>query len=127
MIFDPSTRKMAANILALILTFFHPAYYNVFPQDKGVMLSLPIVFFLYFTKHSVVMLSKIRKMRYLRWSMTLACVIMAFIPHLLPLAISLAFVVEFSYLFPKEGMENFYKNHAGEKDVDKKFIDAYFN
>ena len=126
MIYDPSTRKMAANALAMILIFFHPAYYAVFPQDRGIMLSLPIVFFLFFTKLSVKTLMTIRRNRYLRWSMTLACLIMPFIPHLLPMAISMAFALEFSYFYPADGMEKFYEEHTGEDDVDKKFIETYF-
>jgi hypothetical protein len=117
---------MAANILAMILIFFHPAYYAVFPQDRGIMLSLPIVFFLFFTKLSVKALMTIRRNRYLRWSMTLACLIMPFIPHLLPMAISMAFALEFSYFYPADGMEKYYEEHAGEEDVDKKFIETYF-
>lgn len=126
MIYDHSTRKMAVNLLAMILIFFHPAYFAVFPQDRGVWLSIPIIFFLYATKFSVKMLLKIRNQRYIRWSMTLACIILPFIPHLLPLAISMAFILEFSYFYPAEGMEKFYNEHAGEDDVDRKFIDAYF-
>ena len=48
------------------------------------------------------------------------------IPHLLSLAITLAFILEFSYFYPSDGMEKFYDDHANEADVDKKFIDAYF-
>ena len=58
--------------------------------------------------------------------MTLACLIMPFIPHLLPMAISMAFVLEFSYFYPADGMEKFYEEHAEEDDVDKKFIETYF-
>ena len=72
------------------------------------------------------MLMQIRRKRYLRWGLTLACLIMPFIPHLLSLAISLAFILEFSYFYPTEGMEDFYEEHAGDEDVDKKFIDTYF-
>ena len=126
MIYDISTREMAAIILAMILTFFHPAYFAVFPQDRGIMLSLPSVFLMFCPKLNVKMLMQIRRKRYLRWGLTLACLIMPFIPHLLSLAISLAFILEFSYFYPTEGMEDLYEEHAGDEDVDKKFIDTYF-
>ncbi|MBQ2168724.1 MAG: hypothetical protein II449_05695 [Prevotella sp.] len=68
----------------------------------------------------------IRNRRYLRWSITLVCLIMPFIPHLLSLAIILAFMLESSYFYPSNDMERFYEEHADEADVNEKFIDTYF-
>ena len=68
----------------------------------------------------------IRRKHYLRCCIKLVCLIIPFIPHLLSLAITLAFILEFSYFYPSDGMEKFYDDHANEADVDKKFIDAYF-
>ena len=126
MITVPGAIRVPANILFVLLSFFIPIYYTVFPKDWGIYLPILIVVFLGFTKISIKTLLTIRRNRHLRWSMTLACLILPFIPHLLSLSMSLAFILEFSYFYPSDDMERYYDEHADEADVDKKFIDTYF-
>ena len=126
MITVPGAIRVPANILFVLLSFFIPIYYAVFPKDWGITPSIFIVVFLWFTKISIKTLLTIRRNRHLRWSMTLACLILPFIPHLLSLSMSLAFILEFSYFYPSDDMERYYDEHADEADVDKKFIDTYF-
>ena len=122
----PDAKRVPANILFVLLSFFIPIYYAVFPKDWGITPSIFIVVFLWFTKISIKALRTIRRNRHLRWSMTLACLIFPFIPHLLSLSITLAFLLEFSYFYPSDDMERYYDEHADEADVDKKFIETYF-
>lgn len=122
----PGAKRVPANILFVLLSFFIPIYYAVFPKDWGITPSIFIVVFLWFTKISIKALRTIRRNRHLRWSMTLACLIFPFIPHLLSLSITLAFLLEFSYFYPSDDMERYYDEHADEADVDKKFIETYF-
>ena len=126
MITVPGAIRVPANILFVLLSFFIPIYYTVFPKDWGIYLPILIVVFLGFTKISIKTLLTIRRNRHLRWSMTLACLILPFIPHLLSLSMSLAFILEFSYFYPSDDMERYYDEHADEADVDKKFIETYF-
>ena len=122
----PNARRVPANILFILLCFFLTIYYAVFPKDWGITPSIFIVVFLAFTSKSIKLLYSIRRNRHLRWSITLACLIMPFIPHLLSLAITLAFILESSYFYPSVDMERFYEEHAEEADVNEKFIDTYF-
>mgnify|MGYP000843673822 CR=1 FL=1 len=122
----PDAKKVPANILFVLLSFFIPIYYAVFPKDWGITPSIFIVVFLWFTKISVKALRTIRRNHRLLWSITLACLIMPFIPHLLSLAMTLAFMLESSYFYPTDDMEKYYDEHADEADVDKKFIETYF-
>ena len=122
----PNARRVPANILFILLCFFLTIYYAVFPKDWGITPSIFIVVFLAFTSKSIKLLYSIRRNRHLRWSITLACLIMPFIPHLLSLAITLAFILESSYFYPSDDMERFYEEHADEADVNEKFIDTYF-
>lgn len=126
MITDPKSKRVPANILVVLLVFYLTTHYAVYPRDWGIIPSFFIIIFLSFTKNSIKALLTIRRKHNLRWCTTLACLIMPFIPYLLSVAITLAFILEFSYFYPSEGMEKFYEEHAGETDVDKKFIDAYF-
>lgn len=126
MITVPGAKRVPANILFVLLSFFIPIYYAVIPKDWGITPSIFIVVFLWFTKISIKALRTIRRNRHLRWSMTLACLILPFIPHLLSLTITLAFMLEFSYFYPSDDMERYYDEHADEADVDKKFIETYF-
>ena len=96
------------------------------PKDWGITPSIFVVIYLGFIKNSLKILLAIRNRRYLRWSITLVCLIMPFIPHLLSLAIILAFMLESSYFYPSNDMERFYEEHADEADVNEKFIDTYF-
>ena len=81
----PNARRVPANILFILLCFFLTIYYAVFPKDWGITPSIFIVVFLAFTSKSIKLLYSIRRNRHLRWSITLACLIMPFIPHLLSL------------------------------------------
>lgn len=122
----PNARRVPANILFILLCFFLTIYYAVFPKDWGITPSIFVVIYLGFIKNSLKILLAIRNRRYLRWSITLVCLIMPFIPHLLSLAIILAFMLESSYFYPSDDMERFYEEHADETDVNEKFIDTYF-
>ncbi len=122
----PGAKRVPANILFVLLSFFIPIYYAVFPKELGIYPSLIIVISLGFPKFCIKVLRTIRRNHHLRWSMTLACLIMPFIPHLLSLAMTLAFMLESSYFYPSDDMQRYYDEHADEADVDKKFIETYF-
>lgn len=126
MITDPESKRVPANILVVLLVFYITIHYAVYPKDWGIIPPIAIIIFLSFTKNCIKTLLTIRRKHYLRWCITFVCLIIPFIPHLLSLAITLAFILEFSYFYPSDGMEKFYDDHANEADVDKKFIDAYF-
>ena len=126
MAFDPSTRKMAANLLAMTIILLHLVYHIVFPSDWGLAISFPIMFYLFSTQRSMNLLKSIRHSRNLRWVVVIACLVMPFLPHMLSVAMTLAFVLEVSYFYPSDCLTNFYEEHAGEQDVDRKFVDAYF-
>lgn len=126
MAYDQNTRKMAANLMTMILILFHLAYYAVFPSDKGIMISTLLLFVLFSTKRCVCLLTGIRQGRKLRWVLAILCLGLPFVPHMLSTAISLAFVLETSFFFPAEGLTDFYENNVKEQDVDKKFVEAYF-
>jgi hypothetical protein len=127
MAYDRNAQKLAANILALYVTFFHVTYFAVFPHDIGIMFSTLLVFFLLSNKRSVKLLLAIRRSKYLFIFIALSCVLMLLLPHTLSTSISLAAILECACYFPADGLERFYENHIGDKDVDHKFVDAFFN
>ena len=127
MAYDKNGLKMASNMLALVVIFFHLTYFSLFPDDIGIAVSTVMVFFLLSTKHSVRLTLSIRRNKYLFRILALMCVLMLLLPHTLSIAYSLAAILECACFFPAEGLENFYEQHVGEEDVDNRFVDAYFS
>lgn len=127
MAYDKNGLKMASNMLALVVIFFHLTYFSLFPDDIGIAVSTVMVFFLLSTKHSVRLTLSIRRNKYLFRILALMCVLMLLLPHTLSIAYSLAAILECACFFPAEGLENFYEEHVGEEDVDNRFVDAYFS
>ncbi len=126
MAYNTNGRKMAANILTLVIIFLHMTYYAAYPADMGIMLSTISVFVLLSTKRGVRLLQWLRNHRnFLLIGMAL-CMPICVVPGLFPSALSIAFNMEAACFFPADGLENFYEEHVGKADVDKQFVDAYF-
>jgi len=123
---DGNARKMAVNILALIVIFFHLVYYAAFPSEIGIMFSTPLIFYLLSTKRTVRLLLGIRDRRWLQVLMGILCLALPFLPHMLSCAISIAFVLVFAFFFPSKEAADFYKTHQNEEDIDQKFVETYF-
>jgi len=123
---DRNARMMAVNILALLVIFFHLVYYAASPSEIGVLFSTPVIFFLLLTKRTVKMLLAIRERRWLQVMLSILCIALPLLPHMLPCAITIAFVLLFAFFFPSKQAADFYKTHYNDKDVDGKFVEAYF-
>ena len=125
--FDNNSLKMTANLLALVVIFFHLSYYAVFPNDMGIMLSTLFMFFLLSTKNSVRLLLSIRRNKYSYMALALITILILFIPHTLPTAYTFAAILECASFFPATGLEDLYQNNFDEEDLDRKFVNAYFS
>ena len=118
---------MAANLLALVIIFFHLTYFSVFPNDIGFMLSTLIMLLLLRTNYSIRLQLAIRRDKHLYITLALVTIVILFIPHTLSIAYTLGAILECASIFPATGLENFYQIHFEVKDLDRKFTDAYFS
>ena len=124
--FDNNALKMAANLLALVIIFFHLTYFSIFPNDIGFLLSTVIMFLMLWTNYSIRLQLAIRREKHLYITLALVTIIILFIPHTLSIAYTLGAILECASIFPATGLEDFYQIHFEEEDLDRKFTDAYF-
>jgi predicted membrane protein len=87
-------------LLCLLLIMLHLVYYTLFPSDKGIMLSTLYVFFSLASRKNMMLLQFIRTSRPAIIALAVAAVVLAFVPHMLSVAITLALILETAYCFP---------------------------
>jgi len=122
-----NARKLVVNIVALIVILFHLVFYAVFPSDYGIMFSTILVFVLLSTKRCEKLLQTVRNNLRFQAAIFILILVSAFTPHLLSLAITMAFMLEASYIFPGKHIKKFIlDHHEDEPDYEEKFLDAYF-
>ena len=128
LVHDNTTRKLTANILSITVMFFHFIYLSVFSSDIGLFLSSAFVIMLFSTKKTLQIIMTLRYSKHLQLVIAGITLICSFVPHLMSLAVSLAYVLDIALLFPAKGIEDFYEAHINERiaDNDKRFVEAYF-
>ena len=92
-------------LLELAMLLFNYSFGTAFAQDWGVMLGVfPIVFF-FLPKRTIPFLRRLRANRKMMVALFTATLVVAFIPHLLPLAVMAAFVIIAACFFPSPTVE----------------------
>jgi hypothetical protein len=102
MAYSDKCRQFAATVMCLTLLLFHIVYFAVFPTNQGIILSSLIAFSSLATKHSARLLQFIRQSKQCTVALAVATIVFAFIPGMLSLGISLAFILEFACSYPSK-------------------------
>lgn len=102
MAYSENFRLFTARMLCLALILFHLVYYAVFPLEKGIMLSLIYVLFSLAYKKNMILLKTIRQSHMIVMVLAFTAIVVSFIPHLLSLAVTLAFILEAACCFPSK-------------------------
>ena len=92
--------RFMAYVLALLVIFFHLAYFAAFPANKGIMISTLFVFFLLSTRRTVHLMRLVNRTRQAVVLLAVASVGWAFLPSLFPCAVSLAFLLQIACILP---------------------------
>ena len=122
MAYSENFRLFTARLLCLALILFHLVYYALFPLEKGIMLSSIHVFFSLASKKNMILLQTIRKSRMIVMVLAFTTIVLLFIPHLLSVAITLAFILEAACCFPskvKHRKGKTQKAHAEPTDTEQ--------
>lgn len=121
--YSENFRLFAARLLCLVIILFHLVYYALFPLDKGIMLSSIYVFFSLASKKNMILLQAVRKSRIALMALAVITIAISFVPHMLSVAVTLAFILEAAYCFPsklKQRKEKTQKSHIGNGDTEEK-------
>ncbi len=110
MAFSGKCRRFVAMLMCLALLLFHIAYFAVFPTHQGVIISSLIAFASLATKYSVRVLEIIRRSGKLAIALAVLAIALAFVPEMLSVSISLAFILEFACCFPSKQKARHIKN-----------------
>ena len=102
MAYSENFRLFTARLLCLVLILFHLVYYALFPLEKGIMLSSIYVFFSLASKKNMILLQAIRRSSIAMIAFAVVSIIVSFVPHLLSVAVTLAFILEAAYCFPSK-------------------------
>ena len=102
MAYSENFRLFTARLLCLALILFHLVYYALFPLEKGIMLSSIYVFFSLASKKNIILLQAIRQSRIVVMALAVTVIVVSFIPHLLSVAVTLAFILEAACCFPSK-------------------------
>ena len=102
MTYSLNFRLFTAQLLCLALILFHLVYYALFPLDKGIMLSSIYVFFSLASKKNMILLQTIRQSHMIVAVFAFTAIVVSFIPHLLSMAVTLAFILEVACYFPSK-------------------------
>lgn len=102
MAYSENFRLFTARLLCLALILFHLVYYALFPLEKGIMLSSIYVFFSLASKKNMMLLHTIRQSHMIVMVLAFTAIVVSFIPHLLSVAVTLAFILEAACCFPSK-------------------------
>ena len=102
MAYSENFRLFTARLLCLVLILFHLVYYALFPLEKGIMLSSIYVFFSLASKKNMILLQTIRRSRIAIMALAVIVIAFSFVPHLLSVAVTLAFILEAACCFPSK-------------------------
>ena len=122
MAYSENFRLFTARLQCLALILFHLVYYAVFPLEKGIMLSLIYVFFSLAYKKNMILLQTIRQSHMIVMVLAFTAIVLSFIPHLLSLAVTLAFILEAACCFPakvKHLKSETQKAHVKPTDIEQ--------
>ena len=122
MAYSENFRLFTARMLCLALILFHLVYYALFPLEKGIMLSSIYVFFSLASKKNMILLQTIRQSRMIIIFLAFTTIVLSFIPHLLSLAVTLAFILEAACCFPsklKHRKGKTLKAHVKPTDIEQ--------
>lgn len=122
MAYSENFRLFTARLLCLALILFHLVYYALFPLEKGIMLSSIYVFFSLASKKNVILLQAIRQSRMTVIALAVTAIVVSFIPHLLSVAVTLAFILEAACCFPskvKHRKAKTQKTHVEPTDTEE--------
>ena len=122
MAYSENFRLFTARLLCLVLILFHLVYYALFPLEKGIMLSSIYVFFSLASKKNMILLQTIRRSRIAIMALAVIVIAISFVPHLLSVAVTLAFILETVCCFPsklKHRNAKTQKTHAEPTDTEK--------
>lgn len=102
MAYSENFRLFTARLLCLVLILFHLVYCALFHLEKGIMLSSIYVFFSLASKKNIILLQTIRQSRIAVMALAVTVIVVSFIPHLLSVAVTLAFILEAACCFPSK-------------------------
>ena len=121
MAYSENFRLFTARLQCLALILFHLVYYALFPLEKGIMLSSIYVFFSLAYKN-MILLQTIRQSHMIVMVLAFTAIVLSFIPHLLSLAVTLAFILEAACCFPakvKHLKSETQKAHVKPTDIEQ--------
>ena len=122
MAYSENFRLFTARLLCLVLILFHLVYYALFPLEKGIMLSSIYVFFSLASKKNMILLQTIRRSRIAIMTLAVIAIAISFVPHLLSVAVTLAFILEAACCFPsmvKHRKAKTQKTHVEPTDTEE--------
>ena len=122
MAYSENFRLFTARLLCLVLILFHLVYYALFPLEKGIMLSSIYVFFSLASKKNMILLQTIRQSHMIVMVLAFTAIVVSFIPHLLSVAVTLAFILEAACCFPsmvKHRKAKTQKTHVEPTDTEE--------
>lgn len=122
MAYSENFRLFTAQLLCLALILFHLVYYALFPLEKGIMLSSIYVFFSLASKQEHDTASDNKKVTLDCCGFCLRHIVVSFIPHLLSVAVTLAFILEAACCFPskvKHRKGKTQKAHVKPTDIEQ--------
>ena len=122
MAYSENFRLFTARLLCLALILFHLVYYALFPLEKGIMLSSIYVFFSLASKKNMILLQTIRRSRIAIMTLAVIAIAISFVPHLLSVAVTLAFILEAACCFPsmvKHRKAKTQKTHVEPTDTEE--------
>jgi hypothetical protein len=114
MTYSEYCRRFYAQILLLVLILFHFAYYWMKPGVVTVMISTPLVFYLFSAKRTLDLFKGIRNSRGVMVFLFTIALAMLFIPYMYSLGVSLGYTLLAAVFYPSAKM-------VGMKDENKEY------
>ncbi len=97
-----NARKLYRKLLLILLLLFHLLFISAFPGEYGIFVST-LAFAVFYRFMDVDRwLHYLNENRKVSWAFGFASVVVVFIPHMIPLAVTMAIVLQASHLYPSQ-------------------------
>lgn len=95
-------RMFVASLLGVFVCIFHMIYYNIYPLEKGLLLSSLYVFLSFMGKLNLRFLQKLRASKIGMVTFAILTIAFAFTPQLFSCAATMAFILMFACALPSK-------------------------
>ena len=98
----PNARKLYRKLLLILLLLFHLIYISAIPREYGIFVST-LAFAVFYRFMDVDRwLHCLNENRKLSWAFGITSVVVVFIPHMIPLAVTMAVILLASLFYPSQ-------------------------